>query len=145
MMPHSTSSGSSRRDPSLNRSSGLKAHSETNGDLAHATEKFPDLDTGSNGRSASPWKQDGYANGPATAGDRWQPRRNSRVTWAPNEPQPFSNNRQRRISNAIGHIRSGSMGQNAHELADALRAPISYKLIVRPFCSYTTFVKNCSN
>lgn len=130
-MPHSTSSGSSMRDPSLNRSSSLKAHGEANGDSTHTTEKFPDLDTGSLGQSASPWRQDGYANGSAAPVDRWQARRNSRVTWAPNESQNYGQNRLRRASNAIGHMRSGSMSQNAQEIADALRAPVSYRLIVR--------------
>lgn len=42
-------------------------------------------------------------------------------------------NRQKSLSNAFRNIRArnGSMSQNAHEIADALRAPVSPKLVVR--------------
>ncbi|KAM7206171.1 triose-phosphate transporter family domain containing protein [Rhypophila sp. PSN 637] len=119
------------------------------GRLQHSgdTEKFPDFDVGqhvfANGRATSPRRHNinglggyGYTNGTTqpSSSDRWHPRRDSRVKWAPanpaDRPSPsYGHSRKPSISRAIRHIRSGSMSQNAHELADALRAPISYKLI----------------
>lgn len=53
------------------------------------------------------------------------------MKWGPDDSHrgPSGHGRQRSISNAIQRLRSGSMSQNAHEIADALRAPVSYKLI----------------
>jgi hypothetical protein len=52
------------------------------------------------------------------------------VKWASRDPPSGSLGHGRKISHAINRIRSGSMSQNAHEIADALRAPFSWKLIV---------------
>ena len=67
------------------------------------------------------------------------------MTWAPRDSSGPVNayshghghSRQRSISNAINRMRSGSMSQNAHEIAEALRAPVSYKLIVWDIKSLT--------
>lgn len=142
-MPHSTSSDPSGRDASLSRSSSLKGHREANGEINTGVERFPDFDPGSNGRPASPRKHEGSNNGSAYPAGRWQPRRDSRVRWAPNDQSShiLDHSRHRRLSNAIRHVRSGSMSQNAHEIAGALRAPISYRLIVRPSRPIHSFVK----
>ncbi|KAK0706585.1 triose-phosphate transporter family-domain-containing protein [Lasiosphaeria miniovina] len=130
------------RTPSTNRSSGTKPFADASaigsspGNVNGGTEKFPDFDTGHafgtpNGREPSPrWQQNGATN-PNEHPDRWHPRRESRVRWAPRDPPPrsFGHGKQKSISHAIRQIRSGSMSQNAHEIADALRAPVSYKLI----------------
>lgn len=150
-MQHSTSTSHSGPTGST-----MRAHSQArpnqnpytgmNGSLQHHgdTEKFPDFDVGqhvfANGRATSPRRHNGYggygySNGTTqpSSSDRWHARRDSRVKWAPSDrPSPsYGHSRKPSISRAIRHIRSGSMSQNAHELADALRAPISYKLIVR--------------
>ncbi|KAH8897844.1 TPT-domain-containing protein [Thozetella sp. PMI_491] len=133
-MPHSTSSGSARAT-SLNRHSSLKQHSDANGDLNDATEKFPDFDASNglaNGRHSSSYDRKHRASASVqVAGERWQPRRDSRVRWAPAEPPSSSAGfgRQRGLSSAIRHMRSGSVSQNAQEIAGALRAPVSYRLI----------------
>ena len=109
----------------------------------------------SNNRSASPRKaMNGgggfaYANGNGTTnlngsamlnGARWNPRRESLsrgVRWNGTAQQPstspYGHGRQKSLSDAIRTIRTrhGSVSQNAHEIADALKAPVSPKLIVR--------------
>ncbi|KAK3315187.1 triose-phosphate transporter family-domain-containing protein [Apodospora peruviana] len=152
-MPHSTLStghpgaaGSTMRASSQSRPPpNGKSYSDTNGNLQHGgTEKFPDFDVGqhvlTNGRAAGLGGY-GYTNGttthqqqqPQLSSDRWHTRRDSRVKWAskdhPSSPSSFGHARQTSISKAIRHIRSGSMSQNAHEIADALRAPVSYRLV----------------
>ncbi|KAK1761186.1 triose-phosphate transporter family-domain-containing protein [Echria macrotheca] len=132
-MPHSTLDSSMRASPH-SASSHLKPHGGANGDAAYdTTEKFPEFDSGvsANGQSPTSRWQNGHANGSSNSSERWHPRRDSRVKWAPGDPQrgQSGHSRQRSISNAIRHLRSGSMSQNAHEIADALRAPVSYRLI----------------
>ncbi|GAB1313066.1 ER to Golgi transporter [Madurella fahalii] len=143
-MPHSTShsSGSHMRAASQTRpsTSTTRTFPETDDSSAHAeTEKFPDFDVGHaavNGQSTNQrWQQNGFAYGNGSAkhsSDRWHARRDSRVRWAPRDP-PSSGSaghaRGNSIGNAFHRMRSGSMSQNAHEIADALRAPVSWKLI----------------
>lgn len=141
-MPHSTSAshsaGSHMRAAS--RSSTTRSFAEPNGASGSAqggeTEKFPDFDAGTaghalpNGQQSQRWPQNGYTNGNGNGTatkplDRWQARRDSRVRWAP------GHGRQASITNAVHRMRSASMSQNAHEIAEALRAPVSWKLIVR--------------
>lgn len=77
--------------------------------------------------------------------ERWQPRKESHLTWS-NVHVPGSgrgHGRQKSLSDAIRTIRTrkGSVSANAHEIADALKAPVSFKLIVRtpePLCEAPT-------
>ncbi|KAH6656259.1 triose-phosphate transporter [Truncatella angustata] len=152
-MPHSTSSGSYSREPSVSRT---PAKSEKDGDSG--LEKFPDhIDApmfANNGwREPSPAPARGYTNGlnggPAPAVERWQPRRESRVRWGQMGPpgpsrqgqgqgqgqgqaQGHTHGRKKSISEAFRTIRdrNGSVSQNAHEIADALKAPLSWQLII---------------
>ncbi|KAJ4413600.1 hypothetical protein N0V85_003499 [Neurospora sp. IMI 360204] len=120
MAQYTASTGSS-----LRASPNLRQHHADTSAAPDTTEKFPDLDTSQTIHGA---------NAPS---DQWRPTRESRVTWAPRDsPGPVNayshghgHSRQRSISNAIHRMRSGSMSQNAHEIAEALRAPVSYKLI----------------
>ncbi|RDA86339.1 hypothetical protein CP532_4325 [Ophiocordyceps camponoti-leonardi (nom. inval.)] len=52
--------------------------------------------------------------------------------WTPARRDEASRNRQKSLSDAFRTIRSrnGSVSQNAHEIADALRAPVSPKLVI---------------
>ncbi|KAM0277994.1 hypothetical protein ACHAQH_005448 [Verticillium albo-atrum] len=106
-------------------------------------EKFPDhidahLTTSLPSRGTSPARGNGYAsaNGLDGSRDNWQPRRESRVHFGPPgqppTPQARGHGRQKSLSDAFRTIRSrqGSVSQNAHELADALRAPVSPTLVV---------------
>ncbi|KAI0469271.1 triose-phosphate transporter [Xylaria cf. heliscus] len=145
-MPHSTTSGSYSRESSVSRSNSKSlvglgdGDSESNSGL----EKFPDLiDPPSMrnlaGRPFSPGSLNGYGiglNGGARLnGDRWMPAAPRNVRWGPLGPSTHSpsrgHGRQKSIGEALRTIRDrrGSVSQNAHEIADALKAPISAKLV----------------
>lgn len=141
-MPHSTTSDASA--PSRARASSiLKPPREANGDPPEAPERFPDLVMlSSNGRPTSPSKPAGHANGSAAAAadERWFPRRGTQeraLRWAGTDSPARSNGhaRQKSLSDAIRDIRTrrGSVSQSAHEIADALKAPVSPRLIVGVF------------
>lgn len=71
------------------------------------------------------------ANGSAY-GDRWQHRRDNHIAWDEGPPRGFARHkRQPSLSDAIRTIRTrrGSVSANAQEIAEALKAPISFKLI----------------
>lgn len=148
-MPHSTSH---MRAPSQNRLS------NANGSPAHnGTEKFPDFDAAHVFDSSAPngggrqQQQNGYGYSRESATQqqpeqRWHAhahaRRDSRVKWAPGAASSHAYGHARKrssISTAIHRMRSGSMSQNAHEIADALRAPVSWKLIVCPMSPVSSF------
>lgn len=98
-------------------------------------EKFPDFIDTPLGESPpeSPLNPPGWANGaPPRPSDRWRPASKSDNGWP---TVPRGHNRQKSLTDAIRTIRgrNGSVSQNAHEIADAIRAPVSPKLIVRPF------------
>lgn len=62
----------------------------------------------------------------------WQPRKAEYAGW--DHHKPASKHRPRKsISETITTIRkrNASMSANAHDIAEALKAPVSYKLIVR--------------
>lgn len=134
-MPHSTSPDSNGLAPALGRSSTLKPFSGLDGDSHGVPEKFPIFDMQRNGRSSSPLKTNGHPNGPS---DRWHPRRDDgrsggfRRGSAEKQWDSTGHSRQKSLSDAIRTIRTrrGSVSQNAHEIADALKAPVSPKLIV---------------
>ncbi|KAF3765953.1 TPT-domain-containing protein [Cryphonectria parasitica EP155] len=142
-MPRSTASGSEQRAPSQGRSKGPRDASVDSHEAA--TEKFPDFESSSipaysigpaqgrlNGRP------EGYVNGGThLSGDQWRPRRESSARgagWAPSiSGQPTRGHaRQKSINDTLRDIRArgGSVSQNAHELAGALRAPVSPRLII---------------
>lgn len=146
-MPHSTTSSTARRTPSLSRGQSFsKAYGDgTSAPPDSGMEKFPDhvdshLTTDHQPRSSSP-AANGYANGRDTSRERWLPRRDSRSVRFPTGPPPPAPNgrghtRQKSLSDAFRTIRSrkGSVTQNAHEIADALKAPVSPTLVVcHPF------------
>jgi len=86
----------------------------------------------SSSRSASP-SPAMHTNGSSMPADRWQPRKESRFVAMNGSPGPSTRHgRQKSLSEALKTIRTrkGSVSQNAHELADALKAPLSPKLIV---------------
>ncbi|KAJ8119677.1 hypothetical protein ONZ43_g3427 [Nemania bipapillata] len=146
-MPHSTTSGSYSRESSVSRSNpkSLAGLGDGDGETNSGLEKFPDhIDSPSMrnlvGRPFSPGGLNGYGvglNGAARLnGDRWMPAASRSVRWSPlgssTTPLPSrGHGRQKSISEALRTIRDrrGSVGQNAHEIADALRAPVSAKLV----------------
>ncbi|KAK4100992.1 TPT-domain-containing protein [Parathielavia hyrcaniae] len=141
-MPHSHSAshstGSHIRAASQSRSSSGRTFADSNsGPGQGETEKFPDFDDGhlfpTGQTPAQRWQQNGFANGNGNAASpgRWHARRDSRVKWAPRDPISGSSGhgRMSSISNTVHRMRSASMSQNAHEIAEALRAPVSWRLI----------------
>ena len=97
---------------------------------------MPEEDHGyglSSSRSASP-SHAAQANGSAIPADRWQPRKEGKFSGM-NGAASTRHGRQKSLSEAIKTIRTrkGSVSQNAHEIADALKAPLSPKLIVRSY------------
>lgn len=151
-MAHSTTSGSYSRDASTSRANAKSAGADSSADSG--LEKFPDhvdspMFTSGNGAGSSSTSPvpglNIYANGiggsSSPAADRWAPRKGSRsIRWGQTEQPPGGfyapggtrPGRQKSISEAFRSIRgrNGSVSQNAHELAGALRAPVSYSLIV---------------
>ncbi len=65
-------------------------------------------------------------------GDRWTPRRESTRGNGSIHTGAVRHGRQKSLSEAIRSIRGrhGSVSANAQEIADALKAPVSPKLIV---------------
>ncbi|KAF2084752.1 TPT-domain-containing protein [Saccharata proteae CBS 121410] len=97
-------------------------------------------------RSPSP-----NVNGTALPADRWQPRKTDSGRWG-NGSVPTAggnrHNRQKSLSEAFSTIRTrrGSVSANAHELADALKAPVSMKIIM--LCGFwyaTSILSNTSS
>ncbi|CAN8103847.1 unnamed protein product [Discula destructiva] len=141
-MPYSTNSGSEKRTPSQNRSKGRDASVDSRDT---ATEKFPDFEASSSNYNPSPaasgrsnGKPNSYANSSAAfAADHWRPRSQSTARggkWTASLPgQPTrGHGRQKSINEAFRDIRvrGASVSQNAHQVAGALRAPVSPRLII---------------
>ena len=76
------------------------------------------------------------SNGVSHNTERWQPRRTSHVAWGDTNGHTVGagpiHNRQKSLSDAIRTIRTrkGSVSANAQEIAEALKAPVSIKLVV---------------
>lgn len=120
---------SSARDPSPNQTFKFPAFQP---DLTPMPEEGFEWGHSSS-RTASP-APPAQVNGNAIPTDRWQPRKDSRLGFAngiPNGPTT-RHGRQKSLSEAIRTIRTrkGSVSQNAHEIAEALKAPLSPKIIV---------------
>ncbi|KAL8918960.1 MAG: hypothetical protein Q9208_007070 [Pyrenodesmia sp. 3 TL-2023] len=89
------------------------------------------------GRTASP-RSYPRPSGATTRNDKWQARKDHHVVWGNGHVNPtpskhgHGHGRQKSISEAIHTIRTrkGSVSANAAELADALKAPVSVRLIV---------------
>ncbi|TVY36420.1 putative transporter [Lachnellula subtilissima] len=134
-MPHST------RSTSASRVSNFKFPADQPTSLRTSMEKFPDhvesLDV-SPIYTESPSAINGKSLlHPAQAADRWHPGL-SRIDSGEVRKAPYStggrgigHGRQKSLSDAFRTIRtrSGSMSQNVHEISDALKAPVSPKLV----------------
>ncbi|KAL1648007.1 hypothetical protein SLS58_002332 [Diplodia intermedia] len=102
------------------------------------------LDIGIPVRSPSPLKNGEHGFPP---GDRWYPRKDKGSRWVNGNAGAGAgtgtrHGRQKSLSEAIRTIkgRRGSVSANAHEIAEALRAPISAKLIVLCGIWYSTSI-----
>jgi hypothetical protein len=119
MVPHSTIFASDGRTPSIGR-----------GAVDAGMEKFPDhIDAAPRGaRSAGPREGPNFFNLDSSS-QRWQPRMDHGHA---NGSMVRGHGRQKSLSDAIRTIRnrSGSVRDNVHEITDALKAPVSPRLIV---------------
>ena len=113
-------------------------------------EKFPDLDLSQSeqhssehdasegsrhtfARTLSPAKTNG-----ALHSERWQARKDNHLAWGDghlNVAGPRQHGRHRSISDVFKNFRTrkASVSENAHEIAEALKAPISYRILVCRF------------
>jgi solute carrier family 35 protein E1 len=143
-MPHST------RTSSISRASipTFKFPGDTKTGGRTSMEKFPDLVESLDEKPfypSSPTKaNNGIPNG-APSGDRWQPRRDSILRgsgWNNGPPSTGGrHNKQKSLSDAFRTIRTrkASVTANVHEIGDALKAPVSPRLIVRNPSSQNKF------
>lgn len=130
-MPHST------RSPSPSRVSSFKFPGDTRTSLRTSMEKFPEMGSldGQSPYASSPVKMHGHIN-LLPPSDKWQ-----RPDTAPRGSQWSNGNtgtgtkghaRQKSLSDAFRTIRTrkASVSASVHEISDALKAPVSPKLIV---------------
>ncbi|KAI1826944.1 triose-phosphate transporter [Xylaria intraflava] len=141
-MAHSSTSGPFSRESSVSRSNTAKTPLDGDDDPDSGLEKFPDhIDSpfvrNLAGRPFSPGAINGYGiglNAGVRNSDRWLPSASRGVRWGP-MGSPLSprgaHGQQKSISETFRTIRGrgASVGQNAHEIADALKAPVSAKLV----------------
>lgn len=141
-MPHSTRASSQSRGAPNFKFPG----DTTKPSVRTSMEKSPDVDfhDGQSPYSASPIRTNGSING-APPVDRWQPRQdsNARAFLAnANSNTGGGHGRQKSLSDAFKTIRTrrASVSANVHEISDALKAPLSPKLIV---CTPQALVDGC--
>ncbi|KAL9078479.1 MAG: hypothetical protein Q9157_002600 [Trypethelium eluteriae] len=103
------------------------------------TTKFPDFSQehiDQYAETATPRSTRSPSPGPLPSGpsklhsyQRWQPRRESSIGWANGNPRGHV--KRKSLTEAIHNVRTRrqSVSQNAHEIADALKAPVSMKLV----------------
>jgi solute carrier family 35 protein E1 len=114
-------------------------------------EKFPDHNETfvfpAEGRARSPNKSNGLANGHNPSQERWQPRKEGGVggsLWMNGRASAGGrpHGRQKSLSDALRTIRTrrASVSANAQEIADALKAPVSPKLIVNDLGSLSVLI-----
>ncbi len=107
-------------------------------DASQSEEHFSEYDESEHGRlrsagTSSPAKTNGVLHS-----ERWQTRKDNHLAWGDghlNVAGPRQNGRHRSISDAFRNIRTrkASVSESAHEIAEALKAPISLQILVRDF------------
>lgn len=120
-MPHST------RDSSLNRANFKFPRT--------SMEQFPDMVESPAGLSPYPSSPNVSSNPTNAMADRWPPRKDSALrgpNWAGQSSTGAGHGRQKSLSDAFRTIRTrkASVSANVHEIGDALKAPVSPKLVV---------------
>lgn len=137
-MPHSISPLPLRRDRSNSRSA--VTIGKFSNEPRMSIEKFPDIDTTYVGPADDASPASARSNGSLSAStppiDRWHARREREPlpsNWQGKQTNfaPTGRARQKSLSDAFRTIRTrkGSVSANAHEIAEALKAPVSPKLI----------------
>lgn len=108
---------------SLSPNTAVRASSEN--------ERFPSFDYSAQPNAGLPV----LSESPAEAKQieyKWPSRRASQRQTSARQPSQLGHRPRRSVSDAITKLRyrQGSVSENAQELAEALKAPVSYKLIV---------------
>lgn len=113
--------------------SGLRRPSDANNTIKSTILKFPDFNYDDVMSPTSP-RVTNFALPPnSTTDQRWYPAPNrNRPSYTSSWPPNTKRGRQKSISEAIKTIkeRKGSVVENAVEVAEALKAPVSPKLVV---------------
>ncbi|KAM3078102.1 hypothetical protein ACMFMG_002596 [Clarireedia jacksonii] len=127
-MPHST------RGPSPGRTAAFKLPGDTKASSRTSMEKFPDLDAfdGQSLYDNSASKFNGHSSNGASSAERWNSRERGE-SWANGHSSSGRGHaRQKSLSDAFRTIRTrkGSVSANVQEISDALKAPVSPKLII---------------
>ncbi len=104
--------------------------------MDHVGEKFPSFEDTRLGDKQYPVIQPQEAS-PQVAPlsvQNWPARRSSQTGWENRNSGLQKHRAKRSVSEALDNFRQrrGSLSVNTHELAEALKAPVSYKLIVSP-------------
>lgn len=115
------------------RRQSIQAQSQTNSSMAdNARERFPSLDLAIGPPLEQARSHDEVFASPATISP-WLPRQRQDNREHRFAHTPYRHRARKSISEALGNFatRRGSVQVNAQELAESLKAPVSYKLIVR--------------
>ncbi|KAL1903659.1 hypothetical protein Sste5346_000288 [Sporothrix stenoceras] len=145
-MPHATTTSTTvLRKPSPNNAPVPRRtlDAAAMGSQDEGLEKFPELDVHDTAGLDHGHNLNGKVNGTSTAQpslppvDQWRARKDSSVRWNAAATNSYSgggghgHSRQKSLGEALRTIRtrSGSTSQNVHEIADALKAPVSPMLI----------------
>jgi solute carrier family 35 protein E1 len=138
MVPHATEDHQSRRRSSISPN-------------PNGTYKFPDLSQDAfDSDTFEDLSRDGTPK-PLPRGlphglhssERWPARRASNASsWSNGAPGKMRHGRQKSLSEAIQTVRTrkASISENAHEIAESLKAPVSWKLIILCGVWYTTSI-----
>lgn len=127
-MPHATRDSSATRVP-------FRFPSDSKMAVRSSMEKFPDIDLSDpQGLQSNDLTQQNEYRFPPPS-DRWQPRRDPGPPsswWQTTSTSGRGHSRQKSLTDAFRTIRTrkGSVNANIHEISDALKAPVSPKLIV---------------
>lgn len=140
MVPHATGDEARRRSSISPNPNGTYKFPDLSHD-AFANERFEDISRDS---SPKPLPK-GLPHGLHSA-ERWPARRASNAnnwnSWSNGTPGKTRHGRQKSLSEAIKTVRGrkASISENAHEIAESLKAPVSWKLIVLCGVWYTTSI-----
>ena len=104
--------------------------------MDHVGEKFPSFEDTRLGDKQYPiiQPQDVSPQVSPLSVKNWPARRSSQTGWEKRNGGLHKHRSKRSVSEALDNFRQrrGSLSMNTHELAEALKAPVSYKLIVSP-------------
>lgn len=104
-------------------------------DASQSGDFFPEYDESEDGRNGSARTLSPAKTNGGLHGERWQTWNDNHLAWRDghlNVAGPRQHGRHRSISDAFKNIRirKASVSENAHEIVEALKAPISLRILV---------------